>query len=1580
MDKRFPSTGTKDPFAYKPEYNKGVGPAAPIEAPAENNPFSFKPEYNQEVKKKVGGNELQAASPTSSGSPSTSQLPVETSKDFLLKDVDQSDFYGRLEADSQKYLNAVRGTQGAAPVMPISNIEKDELARKTKTEILSNPAALGSYTKKRIEQLNKDISNLTQKAEEEKSDYGISGGRFFSATDYDPQITKAIKEKRDYINQLKGNVADVVSDFVVADYTPANFNPAEVGRKILAVADPEMDAQFKLVEKNGLTLPGIRNEELKRLGLAASESYLLKQPDTPERESFLALVKDYQNKFDEENPQSTAQRVREKIAAQIYKTGESSWLGFGYSPEALKKAAEDPATGLTEGEKKVFYANVLPLESKIIGTDIPTSGFTRSFYNAFEKSAVGTGKSIGDITGLRTEGDQASDALNQEIETSRNRAPGQSPTAQAQLAYLNDKATKEKLTQPELDFKKRLENYVGVRNNWSKFKDGVGDLTGQVVQIALLTKGIGAAGGLLATSGAEGGLLGGLTRSALGAALSNETTGLIVSGYLNSYDNYKQQATQLMPGEDQAADRDAYAKIMASVEGASELIFRDTKILKAFTRNVAPAAREITQRLINGEITQQIAREEFQAGLQKYLKPFAKSFVKAEVSEGFEEGIVDVAQGIAESAFAGTNFEAAKVGKQAVNTFLTTMLYSPLVSGMAAHGAYRQNRSQNAFMKSAILSMAVNPAEYLKSVEDLQLDNSITQQEANDKIQLIKSANKYLTELPASRPVTTKVGELETTTQVPLDYPQVTSYLVHRMNEGIIEEKLQSTTDPIVQQQLNKDLKRSQEIRKGIFAGKIGVTPDIQDVTDNPEQATELGIADSNQMLPAELIGTPFTSTVEQAAVPVETSKIQELTESQIKDATDYANELKSEGIIPDTYHNMITEKDATPFWEMVAQQAQNMDANWQPLEGDENTSEQAAIDAFGETVVDYAKELYPIVQADIAKPKIEINEEQKQETIPASEEDSEESSGPETTTERVESQERQVLAERGVELAAVAPLTEEKTAKQSSKLLEVKSPEFIDFFEKIKSEVGSSTSSDFVHRIDLPGITNKERIGAIADIEKGKDSKRGKNLINVLEEIFGTGEVPFIRGRGNQVERSGVPISELFSNDVPELTDAEIEALNTEIGEEAFNAITDEIFENINNPIIYEEESTELSDEDESATKRTAEKGETTTSRNKQNESDSQAKTISERGKELANKIRSLKSRRDIAQANIFGIAVGIYDGAIETVATAIEAGAVLADAINQGIQYIRENGGDKVDAKGFREHLQDIEAGKRPKVKVQVGEEEQEEETEAEPQGGSIADYRMTTTDKVNKFLSGDTWEDVFGEAPEGDQSYLVQGLSDMLQDGKNMIAIAQKKWGGDVMMYGKNLFQLIQAMSNDAQLSNKKAVILATFLGELQEAKLRSPERFDAISQLEKAVFSYYQNYMNIRGKEVVAGRLLRFYRDKYIADVFADRILEKEQAKAKKAIQQKEQQKNIDNETASEEVKPITKEEKSKEDKAAKEKSKKAKETQAQKKKIKPNDAKAAAEQKLKDIEGRLGTDAQKGLIGRIKDAINKLNCK
>src|SRR6266540_2628308 len=92
------------------------------------------------------------------------------------------------------------------------------------------------------------------------------------------------------------------------------------------------------------------------------------------------------------------------------------------------------------------------------------------------------------------------------------------------------------------------------------------------------------------------------------------------------------------------------------------------------------------------------------------------------------------------------------------------------------------------------------------------------------------------------------------------------------------------------------------------------------------------------------------------------------LSSEQAKEATEIAEEWLHEGILPDTYEEMI-KKDPIGFWKMIAQQAQNRDENWRPLS--EALPEEAVRDQFGDTVVDYAKELFPA--PEIKEPTISV-------------------------------------------------------------------------------------------------------------------------------------------------------------------------------------------------------------------------------------------------------------------------------------------------------------------------------------------------------------------------------------------------------------------------------------------------------------------------------------------------------------------------------------------------------------------------------------------------------------------------------
>lgn len=91
--------------------------------------------------------------------------------------------------------------------------------------------------------------------------------------------------------------------------------------------------------------------------------------------------------------------------------------------------------------------------------------------------------------------------------------------------------------------------------------------------------------------------------------------------------------------------------------------------------------------------------------------------------------------------------------------------------------------------------------------------------------------------------------------------------------------------------------------------------------------------------------------------------------------------------------------------------------------------------------------------------------------------------------------------------------------------------------------------------------------------------------------------------------------------------------------------------------------------------------------------------KKIKDKGKQMADAIRKLRiNKGDNLQSNILAIPVAVWDGAVTTLANAVELGANLADAINEGVKHIKDNGGfkNKGDERKFRNHI--LNAGKEP------------------------------------------------------------------------------------------------------------------------------------------------------------------------------------------------------------------------------------------------------------------------------------------
>lgn len=780
--------------------------------------------------------------------------------------------------------------------------------------IMNNPDDFRTYMDKRTKQIKNDIKALNTARQnevvkvEDRNDFELGGmgrtGRtyFKDKAKYD-KIGGEINNLTGYLKDLQNNATTVVSDLLVkrqleqfpegqkiltgtVDGQDVNIgmigSPKELGRDIVRYADQQSNDQFTALEQTKGDVGPVVAADLEAIGLKAWKDYLLAHEELPNREKYIEDLASWAGDYDIRNYELTGARVKHKIGAVLQQEGGFGSSIFRPAPsesqiiEAAKKA------NLSPSEMQIFNKYVLPQERDNLGTDIPMSGFLNKFGEAVASNVQGLGGTF-----LNNDSDRLYESLNQEANT-RFDEVGEFSRDKGELLALEKKAkSKEGITADEKTRMNELKNYNDVRRWYDKFWDGAGDLTGQVAYQAGLARLFGGVGNMAAKAPVVGGLISRGTTIAGGPDAIN----LMVTSFLTSYDNHAKEAVTLMPRADQKLERRLYAYTMASVEGLSERIFPDTKVLDAFKKQVAPDVVKLAGRLGANEITEEAAKNRLQSIIANKLKPFAKEFVKGELQEGTEEAVVDVATGLAETVFGGRDFDAEQTFGNAANTFLTTMAYSPFVSGMAAAKDVRSG----AYGKSGLYKMAQDPETYRREIYRLQQEG-MPQEEADQKLRIINTAAEIAKQLPTKKSIDPKknpelaqlnsqwrenirqIGERTDISEeekeklkvaeddrsskeisdfvkkqnevnnVALDYPDRTNYMLHRLNEVLLDEQINNTKDDVIKADLEQQRDRSKKIREGIFKGDIVVGNNLEEIATNPKVAEDLGIQSIDQV------------------------------------------------------------------------------------------------------------------------------------------------------------------------------------------------------------------------------------------------------------------------------------------------------------------------------------------------------------------------------------------------------------------------------------------------------------------------------------------------------------------------------------------------------------------------------------------------------------------------------------------------------------------------------------------------------------------------------------------------------------
>jgi 2,3-bisphosphoglycerate-dependent phosphoglycerate mutase len=108
----------------------------------------------------------------------------------------------------------------------------------------------------------------------------------------------------------------------------------------------------------------------------------------------------------------------------------------------------------------------------------------------------------------------------------------------------------------------------------------------------------------------------------------------------------------------------------------------------------------------------------------------------------------------------------------------------------------------------------------------------------------------------------------------------------------------------------------------------------------------------------------------------------------------------------------------------------------------------------------------------------------------------------------------------------ATLPETIPEASAASEPTLPGRTAEFSDFYHNFKDEVRNIPDSSFDFRVDMPQ-SQADREGAVKDIDAGKDSKRAKLFLDELQKQYENGTIEYTRGRGNHVEKFGIPVDD---------------------------------------------------------------------------------------------------------------------------------------------------------------------------------------------------------------------------------------------------------------------------------------------------------------------------------------------------------------------------------------------------------------------------------------------------------------------
>ncbi|HRP30444.1 MAG TPA: hypothetical protein PKV73_01065 [Agriterribacter sp.] len=374
----------------------------------------------------------------------------------------------------------------------------------------------------------------------------------------------------------------------------------------------------------------------------------------------------------------------------------------------------------------------------------------------------------------------------------------------------------------------------------------------------------------------------------------------------------------------------------------SQSIFPSKSINQAIGR-VSPEVNGIVERLANGSITREAARQQANTAFKKAFD-FAKGTVgkaakitgELEAIKAFDRGLDKIMMD--EESFEKFHPEEGR-GEEAIGLFLSNL-------ALGAFTKFGDMKKRNRIAEESYYELASNPKKYERMIDNLSVEKSFG------------TINEFKENL---KHIATVKAELDGLKIAPKDQKR---FIFESLKEKAAKEQAEISTDATIQQKSKEIIKQAKEVKEKILKGEDAETlvTESQQKEIDKQRETELKIERLTK--DNEFDNKKFDKQREglDGRNPEDKIKIEKIEEDRRRANEDFEIELKKlkpDPSLPGIYGEMYKENPEAVLKD-IAEQAQGIDKDGNPLEGG-SRREDMIKQGFSKEIIDEAVKKYPM-------------------------------------------------------------------------------------------------------------------------------------------------------------------------------------------------------------------------------------------------------------------------------------------------------------------------------------------------------------------------------------------------------------------------------------------------------------------------------------------------------------------------------------------------------------------------------------------------------------------------------------------